>query len=384
MITKLNISRLLLLIGVSAFLVGCGVVQDSWAGVSIAPDDEEAVYVSYQQFVAKLNPAGERLWVYPDKENRSAAFYAPVTITEDTIYAGDYKGAVHAINRQTGAREWVYEVKGTELGFFNFGGSTDRVIGSVTLGDGVLYVPNEHGVLALNAENGAVLPDWELITQRAVWSQPLYIPAEGDTPAVLFVTSLDHHLYAVDPQTADVLWSLDLEGALPGSPLYDAENKLLFVGTFANEVVVVDPATSTIVGKFDTQGWVWDTPVLVDGRLYFSDLEGYVYAVRFVDGAFAEDWSRQVSAEGKIRAAPLVTEEWVVVGADDGVVYALQRSNGALVWSQAAPSQVLSTLVQTESNGEALVIAATEDRSQLLIGLDLETGANRWTYEHKD
>src|SRR5258708_8861650 len=34
-----------------------------------------------------------------------------------------------------------------------------------------------------------------------------------------------------------------------------------------------------IANRFKTQGWVWATPIVKDGILYFGDLNGYLYAV---------------------------------------------------------------------------------------------------------
>ena len=362
-------------------LAGCGIEGSSWAGVTTT-DDQDEIYVSHGDFIAKLAPDGERLWIYPASEDRDADFFAGVSYSDDAVYVGDYGGNVHAIDRETGARIWAYEVGGTSLfGFASFGGSTNRVIASIAIGEDVLYVPSEDGIFLLDIESGELRDDWELATERGVWSQPIYMPEENR----LYVTSLDHNMYALDTSDGEIIWKTDLEGAAPGSPLYDEEHEVLFAGTFNSEIVAVGAEDGEVISRFETNGWVWEAPALVDGTLYFGDLEGYLYAVAYDDGEFEEVWRQQVTLEGKLRATPLVTDDMVIIGGgDDKLVYAVERESGNAEWSQLVRDSAISALVQIPSDDDLLIVTATTERDELLVGLRLENGNVRWTYEHKD
>ena len=71
-----------------------------WAGVSVDPNGD-TVYVSYSQHVIALNSAtGEVLWQYSDPDNRAKIYAVPV-LGNGTLYVGDYKGKLHAINAET-------------------------------------------------------------------------------------------------------------------------------------------------------------------------------------------------------------------------------------------------------------------------------------------
>lgn len=376
-------------------LVACS-QENPWPGVSKTDDNE--VFVSYERFIAKLDANGKRIWVFPEKDERETMFYAPPVVDDGTVYVGDYNGNVYAVDRETGKEIWAYKVGGTKLfGIANFGGSTDRVIAPIAIAENILFVPDELGVFALNKENGKLL-NWKLDSDRAVWSQPIYVPATEDKPAMLFAASLDHSLYALDvseidledtvgklddAEEAEVLWKADLEGAAAGQPTYDVERGILFVGTFGSKMLAVSAEDGDILGEYETEGWVWEGPTLYDGVLYFGDIKGYLHAVTFNDGNFERIWSRQV-AKGKLRARPLVTDDLVIVASDDNTIYAVRRDTGEREWERDVESKALADLFQIQGEDGWMLVTATANKDELVIALRLDNGNERWSYKHED
>lgn len=376
-------------------LVACS-QENPWPGVSKTDDNE--VFVSYERFIAKLDANGKRIWVFPEKDERETMFYAPPVVDDGTVYVGDYNGNVYAVDRETGKEIWAYKVGGTKLfGIANFGGSTDRVIAPIAIAENILFVPDELGVFALNKETGKLL-NWKLDSDRAVWSQPIYVPATEDKPAMLFAASLDHSLYALDvseidledtvgklddAEEAEVLWKADLEGAAAGQPTYDVERGILFVGTFGSKMLAVSAEDGDILGEYETEGWVWEGPTLYDGVLYFGDIKGYLHAVTFNDGNFERVWSRQV-AKGKLRARPLVTDDLVIVASDDNTIYAVRRDTGEREWERDVESKALADLFQIQGEDGWMLVTATANKDELVIALRLDNGNERWSYKHED
>jgi outer membrane protein assembly factor BamB len=388
-------SHLLILLMFTLLLVACS-QENPWPGVSKTDDNE--VFVSYERFIAKLDANGKRVWVFPEKDERETMFYAPPVVDDGTVYVGDYNGNVYAVDRETGKEIWAYKVGGTKLfGIANFGGSTDRVIAPIAIAENILFVPDELGVFALHKETGKLL-NWKLDSDRAVWSQPIYVPATEDKPAMLFVASLDHSLYALDVSEIDledtvgkledaeeteVLWKADLEGAAAGQPTYDMEHGILFVGTFGSKMLAVSAEDGNILGEYETEGWVWEGPTLYDGILYFGDIKGYLHAVTFNDGNFERIWSRQV-AKGKLRARPLVTDDLVIVASDDNTIYAVRRDTGEREWERDVESKALADLFQIQGEDGWMLVTATANKDELVIALRLDNGNERWSYKHED
>ena len=88
-----------------------------------------------------------------------------------------------------------------------------HVVANPVLTDNFLYVPlSEGGVIALDptdySEIWGFLPD----NAKGIYSSPLLI--EG----TLYVSEMNHHLYALDAQTGAVKWDDDLEGAVASTP----------------------------------------------------------------------------------------------------------------------------------------------------------------------
>lgn len=377
------------LLALVLLLTACGgVAGDSWAGIS---SDENLIYVSYGRRVVAINPAsGATKWEYPDEDDRDANFYAIPVMDAGTLYIGDYKGNLHAVDLETGKKKWLYEPDKEELlGPISLTPG-DRVISGVAVDSNkVFFGLGSRNVVAVSRENAEEV--WTFKTDHGVWGTPLYIPANaenGHDHAVLYVVSLDHNLYAIDPETGKEIWRVDLGGAAPGNMVYDEARNWVYVGTFVSELLAIDLGSHRIVDRYATEDWVWGSPALEDDILYFGDLAGHLYAVRITGEGFEQEW-KQTVAEDAIRGTPLLTEDLVVVGSRDKRVYAVLKSDGSDKWNRATKGEVLTEMVFVPAN-EAdeevsdLVVVGTSEREELVIALKSDSGDVDWRYSDKD
>lgn len=361
--------------------------SDSWAGVS-ADSGTDTIYVAYEQRVAAVNPAdGTARWTY---DHDDVKFFAVPTVEDDILYIGDYKGRLHAIDVENGEALWIYEPDRKMLiGPFALE-PEDRVIGGVAVGpEHVYFGLGSRNVVAVDRETAEKA--WTFETDQGVWAQPLYLPADaevGRDADMLYVVSLDHYIYALNPRTGDQLWKKDLGGAAPGNPVYDAAHNRVYVGTFISELVAVDLALREIVARYETEDWLWGAPAFEDDVLYFGDLSGNLYAVRATDDGFEEVWRRDELAEGAIRATPLITGDTVVVGSEDEHIYAVNKESGANRWYKKTDGEALTNLVfvpEVPAEDETIadwVVVGTDDSDNLLVAYNLENGEKSWRYDH--
>ncbi len=377
-----------LMLAGSLFLAACGgVAGDSWAGIARDPEGD-AVYVAYNERVVALNPSsGAVQWEY---KHDGAKFFAVPAIDNGSLYIGDYSGRLHSINLQDGSRNWLYEPD-TEniIGPISLTAG-DRVISGVAFNDDkVFFGLGSQNVVAVSRATAEEL--WTFETGHGVWASPLYVHArEGDAGSrdTLYAVSLDHHLYALDPETGDELWKRDLGGAAPGNMVYDEQLNRIYIGTFMSELVAVDLDQRAIIDRYETEGWLWGSPAIEvqeDGTetLYFGDLDGYLYAVEVTENGFSQRWKMKI-AEDAIRATPLVTNGLVIVGSKDKNVYAVSKEDGSSEWSDQTGGEALTELVLVPgSEGEqdgSIVVLGTSESDERIVAYNVETGEVDWRY----
>jgi len=375
--------RLGILLILAVALAACGgVAGGSWAGLSTNQSGEK-LFVAYDRSVVALNAAsGAVLWEYPDEDSRNAQFYAQPVADNGSVYVGDYDGRLHAIDSETGTSQWVYEPERETLVGPLSPEAPDRVISGVALSpDLAFFGLGSRNVVAVAREDASEV--WTFETDHGVWGTPLYLDAESspDGTPLLLVSSLDHNLYALDPESGNEYWSLNLGGAAPGNMLYDAENQRVYLGTFGKGVVAVDLESASIAARFQTEEWVWSHPALDGNRLYIGDLGGNLYAVEIGEGTLTQAWKVTPTPEA-IRGTPLVIDNLVIVGAEDGRIFARIAESGAEVWSTNVEAKVLTELISVsdEDDDTTHIVAGTDKKERLIVALNVTNGEGAWSY----
>jgi outer membrane protein assembly factor BamB len=148
---------------------------------------------------------------------------------------------------------------------------------------------------------------------------------------LIFVSSLDHSLYAVDPETHQIVWKKDLGGSVPGSPLVAADGASLYVGSFARKVVAVEAASGAIRWTADLKDWVWGAPALAGDTVYAADISGNLYSLGAPSGKNA--WP-EIKPDGAITGSPIALPDGVAVATESGFVYAY-KPDGSTLWPPA-------------------------------------------------
>ncbi|MDF3013534.1 MAG: serine/threonine protein kinase [Cellvibrio sp.] len=314
-----------------ALLLGCGISTANQADVGNRHSDKpkqlkvDWQYSLYSQVSASPVVAGEQLLVAAENGNlysfnladrkfnwlyhTEAGIASTPAVVDGRIYFLSRDGFFYALEQATGKRLWRFATGG-EARFAAIGG------------------------YGLPADMGPVPEPWDFYL-----SSPLVHNGK------IYFGSSDHHLYALDALSGELIWSFDAGDSIHSSPVY-ANNKIFF-GT-------------------------WGT------RLYAVDAETGVEAWHFQGGT-----DREYSVMQGITAAPAVDGNAVYIGARDGFVYALRQTDGASIWRyDAAGSWVLSTAAIDEKN----IYIGTSDTG-LFLALDKKTGAEKyradtrlWTY----
>lgn len=186
--------------------------------------------------------------------------------------------------------------------------------------------PVARGDAGMSGVGTATLPDqleeiWAFKTGDSIEGAPAVV---GD---VVYVASMDKHLYAIDAATAALKWKTKL-------------------------------------------GTMKASPAVKDGRIYVGDLEGKFYAVNAADGVVV--WTFETM--GEIHAGANFIGADPLVGSHDGTLYRLNR-DGKKVWEFKLDGPVNGSAAVA---GDRTFVAGCDS---LLHCLDVTTGKSQGTID---
>ena len=371
-----------------AVISGCANVRQgvSWPALELVTiNDEPRVLVTYDGQVEAIDPyQGAQIHVLRDADGEIIR-QENGNVREWIIRGNDYDGSQFFVSPFEVDGNFLFptyndrileiDANAPAVATTNIIELTDGVIADVIVTDDLIYVPyRSQDVVALDSETYQEV--WRFDTVEGVWASPLL--ADG----VLYITSINHRLHAVDAATGEALWSepVDLEGAIASTPvLY---NDALYVGSYSHKMYQIS-LDGQIINTYEGNNWIWGSPVIENDVLYYTDLSGYVYALNATD--LSEIWAERPAKRG-IRPAPIVTEDYVVVGSRDGNVFWLNPETGATVQSDEVDGrpELLSDMLYLPSDEEAgrpeLVLIASTDNKRLVMAFNMETFSLQWVY----
>jgi outer membrane protein assembly factor BamB len=272
--------------------------------------------------------------------------WTPVAVSDGVIYVATRDGNVWALREKEPLernrvpdRVWEYRpAENHELG---------SVFGPPAVGKEFVYVGGsfEEGdmgrLVALKkaAEDGDVGGDqpgdriWEKDLPGAIVGGPVL--AQG----MVLVGSEDGNLYAFDAGTGDRLWTFTIEGPKSGN---------------------------------DKEKFIWSTPTVSNGVVYFGAMDDYLYAVSLEEGLEVGDrllWKRKTG--GAVVAQPLVVEDRIIFGSFDRKLYALDgQDGGRVIWTFEADNWFWAGAA---SDGE-VVYAVSMDGTVYALDVDRREG----------
>jgi outer membrane protein assembly factor BamB len=334
----------------------------TWPGLA---SDGSLIYLADGPFVYAVAVGdGREIWRYPAEQNNKLVFYAPPAVTPDGLVIIGSAGTDHSliainpndINPDTNApfEQW------------RFTGAKDYWVAAPLVLEDKLFAVNADGNLyILDLQDGRSSKEATVVELGGrLWAQPT---TDGER---VYITSLDHNVFAVDANTYEVVWREDLAGAVPGSAVL-GEDESLYVGSLASTLEKFDPTTGNHQTAVNAENWVWSTPSLDGEALYFGDVDGNLYS--FNTSSSDLNWP-PIKPDGAITASPLVREEYILVATESGSVFAVDRQ-GKVLWNQPIGGKIYTTPIAV---GDLTVVAPLET-DFYLVSLD-PNGRQVWTF----
>ncbi|MGQ9833288.1 MAG: outer membrane protein assembly factor BamB family protein [Candidatus Villigracilaceae bacterium] len=332
-------------------LTACSGVSTAWHGVGA---DANLAYISAGSYIYAVRLSdGTEAWRYPEKANGKTIFYAPPVLTDDGQLLVGSAGTDHALyylNAQTGAYK------------DQFDGALARWVASPLVLDGYVYAPGGDGILYLLDMQGNRLKSFD--TGAPLWSQPV---TDGK---YIYLAGLNHHLYALEPQTLKIIWDKDLGGALAGSPALSPDG-VLYIGSFGSKVTAIEAASGKTLWEAPTEGAVWGGPALHADLVYAADLKGKIYAFNAKSGE--RHW-QPIRPDGPILASPLLWQDMMIFTTETGAVVGVD-ADGKVKTLSAYQGKIYAPVVGAGD----LILVAPLGTDFLLAAVDAN-GLQAWTF----
>jgi polyvinyl alcohol dehydrogenase (cytochrome) len=282
----------------------------------------QAIFAAIKLHVVAINrTSGCEYWRYspfPQKVNPRLVGFRSIYLLDEgnnkprILFAGDRDGNLHAIDAQSGKLIWK-----------KFLGTDERshiITGTPIAANGKLFVP----------------------------------VSTIETVRTVFVTDeccRSHGLVrAVDPYTGEIIWTFHVTGdakqqadnpkrmgpnggSVWSSPAVDLATNTLFIGTGQNLTRPVTTTSDAVIAlDMDTGKMKWSYQTTANDAWNVSCNVPAEWKKE-------EKCDRPAGSDFDVGAAPLLTTipggpQAVIAGAKSGVVYALDRSTGKLIWSK--------------------------------------------------
>ena len=313
----------------------------SWPGLAA---DGQTVYLADGSFVYAVDLSnGTELWRYPGSRNGKLTFYATPAITPDGLVIVGSAGTDHSLIALNPA-DINPETKAPVEAWKFTGGGDHWVAAPLILNNKLFAVNSDGNLYVLDLQDGKSVKEATVVKLNGrLWAQPT---TDGER---VYVTSLDHSVFAVNADTYAVVWHEDLGGAVPGSAVLGADG-MLYVGSLASKLEKFDPATGHHESVLDAENWVWNAPATDGDTLYFGDVDGNFYSFNTPSGKL--NWNT-IKPDGSITASPLVSGDSVLIATESGSLYQVSKDGQSKLWSQPG-GQIYTTPVQA---GDLIIVA---------------------------
>jgi len=315
------------------------------------PDGEQILFAGDEARIESYRPSGRNNWT-TWTAGTSLGFHGSAAIVDGVAYIGCYDGDIYALDMDSG--DVVWNVSSEDLG------DTLAIGSSPAYYKGILYVvaeyenPSSGALWAIDAETGEIIH-----VDDRMWGQAHPSPTIDLEYGRLISGSNDGAVYCWKFPCLEFDWKFQTgpEGGPNGEPKADGEFNLgaevkgtaptfdgrVYVGSWDNHLYCLDVETGDELWSFEAGNIVMSNPAADpnEGVVYVGSSDHFVYALDAETGE--ELWSRDVG--GRVTGSVTVTEQTVLVGSTGSYLYALDKETGEPRWYRSNRGHVTSAAV---------------------------------------
>jgi outer membrane protein assembly factor BamB len=185
---------------------------------------------------------------------RSAPIESSPLLHGRRLFVGSWDHGVYALNAENGRRIWRFQ-------------ADDQVNTSAAYWKGRIFIASDGGTLyALSAKNGKLL--WSAQSDSTFGSRQFWYATPTIAYGRVYIGNTDGTMYVYGAKSGKLLWARPL-----GSYIYGAAavyQRKVFVGTYDGKLFALDAATGDTVWEIPAKGAVHSAPTVMDGLVYYA------------------------------------------------------------------------------------------------------------------
>ncbi|KON86577.1 hypothetical protein AF332_06915 [Sporosarcina globispora] len=228
--------------------------------------------------------------------------------------------------------------------------------------------------------NGTSRLEWREDLEESIQANLTSIP----TLNLVIAATTAGSVKAIHQKKGKEKWSRRLKDPIYSQPALNKEETHIYVGTSGQNVYCIHTSNGETA-------WKSKTPSPVLGNIFYDNGELVVPSGRHIVLMDAQTgkikWSTEVS--GLTAGTPTADDQAIYFGAGDGKAYALDRSNGQVIWKSTilirdtpyktliySPWATKATIVPTKEGTKDLVYVSNVSNT---YALNRQTGTIEWT-----
>jgi outer membrane protein assembly factor BamB len=313
------------------------------------------------------NAAGER--IFTDQLSGGTYYQSKPTAYRGKILFGTPAGFLHAVDAQSGAEVWKFEM----------GGAIS--VGPACV-DGKVYAGQQGGerfFYCLDAEDGSLI--WkQTVPGGWVWGSAAV--DEG----LVYVPTVDGYAVCLDGDSGRIVWMYPTAMSVPAEPAIEAE--LVYFGSWSRSLYAFNKKTGDIVWKENGIGLDSGTLIAYRGKVYVPHLDSIFMSFDAKTGELLSKGNRSRSEKGQytnFNASPAFHDGRGFFSARVGTglrgvplsskVYSVDVETGEIHWIFPDGGGLSAPAI---ANGRVYIGSGT---TPFFYCLDEETGRPHWIYK---
>jgi outer membrane protein assembly factor BamB len=325
---------------------------------------------------------GEILWSYP-----TGPSYVGPDIDGDVLYLGTsyhgYPGMeyMYAINRTTGQEKWKVVIDG-------------GVANSVKYDENKVYFCSfwETGMIyALNKENGSINwtyntkqqdfppnPKWKysycantlMLRDNALYAT-FFSPDPSDIPS--------GKLYKLNVDDGSAIWKVALaDGPWDNSITYDGDGRLFLAIYYDGTMNAYWDSNGSLIWSYPLHGHPLSFNGYHNGVVFIADTDGYVYALNSTNGVLI--WRKRIGNVVDI-SSPTIADGKIFIATRDGsegAFFIMNETTGVILWKYTVGVSVTAS----PSIADGMMFCGTDGWN--MYAFDVGVGTGDWLLHRYD